>query len=126
MSLAHRSRRPSRKSTTGPWSSSAAGGSRERVGNVLVLIAQGRRGGVEHLLWGDRHRGAGGIVELKDLTEPDSVGWVLVRRIAAQPDLPQPIDIRVMQPKYGVKPGGIEGAHPPRRSSDIAMHGVVR
>jgi hypothetical protein len=53
------------------------------------------------------------VVELeRDRAQPVGRRGILVAAAGLQPDLPQAIDVGVVQPEDRVQRGGVEGAHP--------------
>jgi hypothetical protein len=85
--------------------------------------------GVDRVPRGDPDRGPRLVVEVEVLVQPGGLGGIRAALLAA-PDLPQPVDVAVVQPEHGVERGPVERTQPTRLAvlvpADQAVHDVVR
>jgi hypothetical protein len=119
---ANRCRQPSGRQTEGNRALSERPHAAQRVGRILIDIVQILRLRIQHVTRRIEYRVASDIRhhELANAraarpVQPRRIGWIGMLGIALQPDLPQPVDVRMVQPE-----DGIEGCrHRHRHQADI-------
>src|SRR5918998_4854657 len=72
--------------------------------DVVVHVAQ-LCGAVNHLAAGERDRGAGLVMEHEALLEPRLLGRICTVAARREPVVPQPVDVRVVEPEDRVARG---------------------